>query len=112
MAAILTRDPPQIDSSTTECPPDLASLLNRCLEKDVETRFRSARDLSFALTHLLRNEASRTIRRRSSRLGVVLTAAAFQRWPFLPMLKVDPAFDSLRSDARFGNLVRGLGLER
>jgi hypothetical protein len=39
-----------------------------------------------------------------------LDKAYEQRWPFLPMLKVDPAFDSLRADPRYGDLVRRLGL--
>jgi tetratricopeptide (TPR) repeat protein len=39
-----------------------------------------------------------------------LKKAYDQRWPFLPMVTVDPAFDNLRSDSRFADLERRLGL--
>ena len=34
-----------------------------------------------------------------------------QRSPLLRWLKVDPLFDSVRSDVRFQDILRGMGLE-
>ena len=40
-----------------------------------------------------------------------LEKAKTEHDPFLIYIKVDPNFDSLRSDSRFAGLVRGVGLE-
>lgn len=40
-----------------------------------------------------------------------LREAYRQRSPLLRWLKVDPLFDSVRSDARFRDILRGMGLE-
>jgi serine/threonine protein kinase/Tol biopolymer transport system component len=47
MAAILKEDPPQ--PLSTDVSPALARIVSRCLEKTLETRFQSVRDLAFAL---------------------------------------------------------------
>jgi hypothetical protein len=39
-----------------------------------------------------------------------LEKAYSEHFPFLTMLKVEPAFDSLRSDPRFQDLLRRAGL--
>ncbi len=49
LSAILTTDPPEIDTGTGELPPALDRLMRRCLEKKQELRFQSSRDLAFAL---------------------------------------------------------------
>lgn len=50
MTAILKDDPPEIPSSATRAiPPGIERIMRRCLEKDPEQRFQSARDLAFAL---------------------------------------------------------------
>jgi serine/threonine-protein kinase len=54
MAAILSHDPPPIDDAQSDVPSDLARVVTRCLEKDIEQRFQSARDLRFALTSVPR----------------------------------------------------------
>jgi serine/threonine protein kinase/tetratricopeptide (TPR) repeat protein len=67
LAAILTADPVPIDPAATGCPPELARLVARCLEKQREARFQSARDLAFALEASLRT--ARPAPRRISRAG-------------------------------------------
>jgi eukaryotic-like serine/threonine-protein kinase len=86
LSAILHDDPPPIAASRPETPPALALLVNRCLEKQPEERFESARDVAFALQAAqLTAEtmvAERPIGRRHSRaarfgaIGLVTAAAA------------------------------------
>jgi serine/threonine-protein kinase len=49
MSAILKEEARGLARAERECPPALASILRRCLEKKPEERFQSARDLGFAL---------------------------------------------------------------
>jgi hypothetical protein len=49
LAAILNEDPPEIVTAIGGLSPSLARVLKRCLEKDPEERFQTARDLRFAL---------------------------------------------------------------
>jgi Tol biopolymer transport system component len=58
MTAILNEDPPGISQVTTDIPLALQRVVHRCLEKNPEQRFQSARDLSFALGALSGTEAS------------------------------------------------------
>ena len=46
MSAILKEDPPELPPGV---PPDLDRIVRRCVEKQPEQRFESARDLAFAL---------------------------------------------------------------
>jgi eukaryotic-like serine/threonine-protein kinase len=52
MNAILTEDPPDTVSSAQHISPALDRIVRRCLEKNREERFQSARDLAFALEAL------------------------------------------------------------
>ena len=54
MTAILEQQPPALWKLEKDAPPDLDRLVTRCLEKNPEARFQSARDLGFALRNLLR----------------------------------------------------------
>jgi Tol biopolymer transport system component len=47
MAAILKAEPPEIDPALAPLP--VARVVSRCLEKDRESRFQSARDLAFSI---------------------------------------------------------------
>jgi len=49
LSAILKEDPPDLAESLPNVPPALERLSRRCLEKDRERRFQSARDLAFNL---------------------------------------------------------------
>jgi eukaryotic-like serine/threonine-protein kinase len=49
MTAILREEPPELAASGWSGPPALQRIVERCLEKDPERRFQSARDLSFAI---------------------------------------------------------------
>jgi len=49
MNAILHDDPPELTSSPQHIPPAIDRIIRRCLEKDREQRFESARDLAFAI---------------------------------------------------------------
>lgn len=85
MAAILKEDPPDLSSSGVSIPPALDRIIRRCLEKNPDERFQSARDLAFAMEAVDGSspattisgvapviEDGRTLRSRRLRLGAVL----------------------------------------
>ena len=49
MSAILREDPPEMVTTTSGAAPAVERIVRRCLEKNRDERFQSARDLSFAL---------------------------------------------------------------
>lgn len=49
ISAILKEEPPELSGTVEGLPPGLERIAHRCLEKDPESRFQSARDLAFAL---------------------------------------------------------------
>ena len=49
MTAILTKDPPDLDTARLSISPALERIVRRCLEKAPELRLQSATDLAFAL---------------------------------------------------------------
>jgi Tol biopolymer transport system component len=52
MSAILSQDPPELDTARLSISPGLDRIVRRCLEKSPELRFQSANDLAFALETL------------------------------------------------------------
>jgi hypothetical protein len=52
MTAILKEDPPELNEMTHPVSPGLERIVRRCLEKQPEQRFQSAKDLAFALEAL------------------------------------------------------------
>ena len=65
MTAVLKEDPSELSDPGRPVSPALDRIVRRCLEKNPEQRFQSARDLSFALSAL---SGSDTERLRSSAL--------------------------------------------
>ncbi|HEY6553127.1 MAG TPA: protein kinase [Vicinamibacteria bacterium] len=53
LAALLTREPPDMVAPAGPVPPALEHVVRRCLNKDREERFQSAHDLAYALEALL-----------------------------------------------------------
>jgi Tol biopolymer transport system component len=82
MAAVLKDDPPDLSSQSSvnvrPVSPTLERIVRRCLEKNPEQRFQSARDLSFALSALSGSEAS----------AIARAVAAPRRLPLLLWLSV------------------------
>ncbi len=58
MTAVLKEDPPELSDPGHPVSPALDRIVRRCLEKDSEQRFQSAKDLSFALSALSGTDAS------------------------------------------------------
>jgi len=78
MTAVLKDDPPELSDPSRLVSPAFERIVRRCLEKNPEERFQSARDLSFALGALSGTEAS----------GVARATAAPRRVPLLLGLSV------------------------
>lgn len=81
MTAILKEEPPDWSTDSRTISPALDRIVRRCLEKQPEQRFQSARDLAFALGTLSGTDASAAIRvttapRRSPRWIWVVAAVA------------------------------------
>jgi Tol biopolymer transport system component len=79
MTAVIKDDPPELSDPGRMVSPALERIVRRCLEKNPEQRFQSARDLSFALSALSGTEASAMAR---------ATVAAPRRAPVLLWLSV------------------------
>src|ERR1039457_4240580 len=58
MTAVLKDDPPELSDPVRLVSPALERIVRRCLEKNPEQRFQSARDLSFALSALSGSDSS------------------------------------------------------
>ena len=88
MNAILKEDPPELTRANAALPPALDRIVRRCLEKNPEERFQSARDVAFALeavsttrsdasmTGVQDEGASRSKARRAIAITVAVTALA------------------------------------
>jgi Tol biopolymer transport system component len=61
MTAILKDDPPELSESMQPVSPGLERIVRRCLEKQPEQRFQSAKDLAFALEALSGTTTSKTV---------------------------------------------------
>jgi Tol biopolymer transport system component len=62
MTAVLKEDPPELANSGFPVSPALDRIVRRCLEKNPEQRFQSAKDLSFALGSLSGTDSSGAVR--------------------------------------------------
>ena len=58
--AILHDDPPALGGTAAHVPAVVERIVQRCLEKDPDARFQSARDLAFALDNSLGTATSTT----------------------------------------------------
>jgi serine/threonine protein kinase len=62
MTAVLKEEPPELSDPAHTVSPAIDRIVRRCLEKDPEQRFQSAKDLSFALGALSGTDSSGTAR--------------------------------------------------
>lgn len=102
MAATLRQDPPDLPSPV---PNAIRQIVGRCLEKNPEERFQSARDLAFALRQLTGSSvtAAEPVTVQAGRFqsrawiagagvvfGVLVTGLAAQRWAAVQDATLDP----------------------
>ena len=102
MAATLREDPPDLPSAV---PNAIQQIVGRCLEKNPEERFQSARDLAFALRQLTGSSvtAAEPVTVQAGRFqsrawiagagvvfGVLVTGLAAQRWAAVQDATLDP----------------------
>jgi serine/threonine protein kinase len=78
ISATLFRDPPEMVTGPEPVPGELDRIVRRCLEKEPQDRFQTARDLAFALQSLSGSSPALALRTavRPSRPRWVLAAAA------------------------------------
>ncbi len=92
MTAVLKEEPPEMSDPVRPIPGALERTVRRCLEKNPEQRFQSARDLSFALSALSGTEVSGPLR---------ATAAPPRRVPLLLWLGVGLALAAVAAGTWF-----------
>jgi len=74
MTAILREDPPEVSNPLHPLSPALDRIVRRCLEKDANQRFQSAKDLSFAMSALSGSDTS------ASRVATAGPRFSLLRW--------------------------------
>ncbi len=70
MAAILKDQAPELSEAAPEAPWELSRIVTRCLDKDPEQRFQSARDLAFDLRTVLNRSATSKVSSGKSRKAI------------------------------------------
>ena len=83
MAAILRDQPSELIAGDCHMPPRVAAVVRRCLEKNPDQRFHSARDLAFALREILNDSQTAPSRTRTPTV-----AARVRRRPVLATVSV------------------------
>jgi serine/threonine protein kinase len=97
MTAILREDPPEMGALVEGLPGTLGGIIQHCLEKQVEERFQSARDLAFDLASLARGtSASGSGPSVDAGRGSLLRRLG---WPALALVAVVAAFGAGRRGA-------------
>ena len=96
MAAILKEDPPSLSSTTPPVPAPLERLVLRCLEKRLEDRFQSVRDVAFGLEALSGASGTAPVpaaaaARRPKRLALALAGAALFALGWMAAAAIGPA---------------------
>ena len=79
MTAVLTKDPPELDTARLAIPAGLDRIVRRCLEKTPDLRFQSANDLAFALETLTAGSGA-----SSAATAVAAPSTRPARGPWLP----------------------------
>jgi Tol biopolymer transport system component len=118
MTAILKEDPPELGELDRPVSPGLERIIRRCLEKNPEQRFQSAKDLAFALDALSGTTsksvanaaiADQTKSRAATIIAAAIGAAALfgaaVAWFLRPAPPAPPAFTRLSYDE--GTIIRG-----
>jgi tetratricopeptide (TPR) repeat protein len=113
LAAILRDQPSELAAAGRQVPPRVEAVLRRCLEKNPDQRFQSARDLAFAMREILQEWGARssstgpsTGRPRVRRGAVLATAAllialaAVASFEVLMRSRPSPTGDVARAVAR------------
>jgi Tol biopolymer transport system component/tRNA A-37 threonylcarbamoyl transferase component Bud32 len=77
MNAILKEDPPELTRTNAALPPALDRIIRRCLEKNPDERFQSARDVAFALDAISTTRSDAAV----SALDAPRTFITRGRWP-------------------------------
>jgi len=85
MSAILKEDPPDLSDSNQNVSPALERLVNRCLEKDPQSRFHSASDLAFAL-EALSGSSERIVTSQLPRSSISVTRWERRAWIALAVI--------------------------
>jgi Tol biopolymer transport system component len=119
MTAILKEDPAELSDLPHPVSPGIERVIRRCLEKQPEQRFQSAKDLAFALEAMSGTTTSKTgaqaaiqARRPAPRGAVLagvaalaLAAGAALAWYLRPAPNPVPTFDQVTFHR--GNVIRG-----
>jgi eukaryotic-like serine/threonine-protein kinase len=119
MTAILKEDPPELSELKQPVSPGLERIIRRCLEKNPEQRFQSAKDLAFALDALSGSSTSKSAAntaiqsQNKSRTPYVIAAAvaiaailgAAISWFLRPAPPTPPTFTRVSYDQ--GTTIRG-----
>jgi serine/threonine protein kinase len=82
LAALLTQDPPEISAISQPVPGALERLVRRCLERNPEERFQSARDVAFGLQAVF-EEGVPSPRRRAGGVTLPIALLALAGMAFL-----------------------------
>ncbi|MGA9884896.1 MAG: WD40 repeat domain-containing serine/threonine protein kinase [Candidatus Acidiferrales bacterium] len=69
MTAVLKQDPPDISEIKPPISPALERIIRRCLEKNPEQRFQSAKDLAFALESLSQTSTANSVAAKAAIAG-------------------------------------------